>query len=283
MIKKVYYVEGLNNNLFSVGQFCDADLEVTLRKSTCFVRDLLGNDLLTSTCDLISIEFLFMNLLQQMQFASWPRLHRLKHGYGILKYVKDQLCSSRKMGKGKCSNFKTKTVPSSKGRLHLLHMNLCGPMPVESIKGKKYILVIVDEYSRYTWTHFLRSKDETPETYFKEEGINHQITIAQTLEQNDVVERQNHTLVEAPRTMLSASKLPLFFWAEAIKTACYTHNRSLIIPRHEKTPYHIINERKLTLKFLYIFCCTCYIVRDGENLDKMKEKGDPCIFIGYAT
>ncbi|GJV27555.1 retrovirus-related pol polyprotein from transposon TNT 1-94 [Tanacetum coccineum] len=74
--------------------------------------------------------------------------------------------------------------------------------------------------------------------------------------------------------MLSASKLPLFFWAEAIATACYTHNRSLIIPKHEKTPYHIINDRKLTLKHLYIFGCTCCLTRDGEKLDKMKEKGD---------
>ncbi|GJT36714.1 retrovirus-related pol polyprotein from transposon TNT 1-94 [Tanacetum coccineum] len=83
--------------------------------------------------------------------------------------------------------------------------------------------------------------------------------------------------------MVSASKLPIFFWAEVIATACYTQNRSLIIPRHIKTPYHINNERKPTLKYVYIFCCTCYIVRDGENLDKMKEKGDPCIFVGYST
>ncbi|GKA28899.1 retrovirus-related pol polyprotein from transposon TNT 1-94 [Tanacetum coccineum] len=83
--------------------------------------------------------------------------------------------------------------------------------------------------------------------------------------------------------MLSASKLPFFFWAEAITTACYTHNRSLINPRHEKTPYHIINERKPTLKHFHIFGCSCYLVRDGENLDNTKEKGDPCIFVGYST
>ncbi|GJY26754.1 retrovirus-related pol polyprotein from transposon TNT 1-94 [Tanacetum coccineum] len=83
--------------------------------------------------------------------------------------------------------------------------------------------------------------------------------------------------------MLSASKLPLFFWAEVIVTARYTQNRSLIIPRHENTPYHIINERKPTLKYLHIFGCTCYLVKDGENLDKMKEKGDLCIFVGYST
>nr|GEV15501.1 retrovirus-related Pol polyprotein from transposon TNT 1-94 [Tanacetum cinerariifolium] len=84
-------------------------------------------------------------------------------GLPKLKYVKDQLCSSCELSKAKKSSFKSKVVPSSKGRLNLLHMDLCGPMRVASINGKKYILVIVDDYSRYTWTFFLRSKDETPE------------------------------------------------------------------------------------------------------------------------
>ncbi|GKA14182.1 RNA-directed DNA polymerase, eukaryota [Tanacetum coccineum] len=80
-------------------------------------------------------------------------------------------------------------------------------------------------------------------------------------------------LVEAARTMLLASKLPLFFWTEAIATACYTQNRSIIIPTHEKMAYHIINDRKPSIKHIHIFGCTCYLTRDGENLDKMKEKG----------
>ncbi|GKC64378.1 retrovirus-related pol polyprotein from transposon TNT 1-94, partial [Tanacetum coccineum] len=196
-------------------------------------------------------------------------------------------------------------------------MDLCGPMRVESINGKKYVLVIVDDYSRYTWTHFLRSKDETPgvlidfltlvqrglhaqvttvrtdkgteflnkslHAYFAKEGIRHETSTARTPEQNGIVERWNRTLVEAARTMLSAAKVPLFFWAEAIATACFTQNRSLVIPRHEKTPYHIINARKPSVKFFHIFGSLCYIVRDGENLDKMKEKGDACIFVGYST
>ncbi|GJS88751.1 RNA-directed DNA polymerase, eukaryota [Tanacetum coccineum] len=83
--------------------------------------------------------------------------------------------------------------------------------------------------------------------------------------------------------MLSASKLPLFFWAEAIATACYTQNRSIIIPTHEKMAYHIINDRKPSIKHLHIFGCTCYLTKDGENLDKMKEKADPCILVVYST
>ncbi|GJX04171.1 retrovirus-related pol polyprotein from transposon TNT 1-94 [Tanacetum coccineum] len=311
-INRVYYVEGLNHNLFSVGQFCDADLEVAFWKSTCFVRDLQGNDLLTGNrgSDLYTISLqettsstpiCLMAKASPTQAWLWHR--RLSHlnfdyinllskkdiviGLPKLKYVKDQLCSSCEVSKAKRSSFKTKVVPSSKGRLNLLHMDLCGPMRVASINGKKYILVIVDDYSRYTWTLFLRSKDETPEVlkdfltmiqrnlqalvisvrtdrgteflnktlnaFFKEEGIEHQTSTPRTPEQNGVVERRNRTLVEAARTMLSASKLPLFFWAEAIATACYTQNRSIIIPTHEKMAYHIINDR-LQLSTFHIFC-----------------------------
>nr|GEW09010.1 hypothetical protein [Tanacetum cinerariifolium] len=298
-------VLGLNHNLFSVGQFCDADLKVAFRKSTCFVRNLQGNDLLTgnrrSDLYMISLQkstsstpLCLMAKATPTQAWLWHRsLSHLNFDYIILlskkdiviglpklKYVEDQLCSSCKLSKAKRSLFKSKVVPSLKGRLNLLHMDLCGPMRVVSINGKKYILVIVDDYSRYTGTEFF---NKTLNVFFKEEGIKHQTSTARTPEQNGVVKRQNHTLVEAARTMLSASQLPLFFWAEAIATACYTQNRSIIIPTHDKTPYHIINDRKPSIKHLHIFGCICYITRDGKNLDKMKEKGDQCILVGYST
>nr|GFB60427.1 hypothetical protein [Tanacetum cinerariifolium] len=125
--------------------------------------------------------------------------------------------------------------------------------------------------------------NKTLHAFFKEEGIEHQTSTPRTPEQNGVVKRRNRTLVEAAWTTLSSSKLLLFFWAEAIATACYTQNRSIIIPTNEKTTYHIINDRKPSIKHLYIFGCTCYLTRDGKNLDKMKEKGDPCILVRYFT
>ncbi|GKD92935.1 retrovirus-related pol polyprotein from transposon TNT 1-94, partial [Tanacetum coccineum] len=200
-------------------------------------------------------------------------------GLQKLKYVKDQLCSSCKVSKAKRSSFKTKDVPSSKGRLNLLHMDLCGPMWVDSINGKKYILIIF----LFELTEVKKFLNKTLNAFFKEEGIEHQTSTPRTPEQNGIFERRNRTLVEAARTMLSASKLPLFFWAEAIATACYTQNRSIIIPTHEKTAYHIINDRKPSIKHLHIFGCTCYLTRDGENLDKMKEKVDSYILVGYST
>nr|GEX19178.1 hypothetical protein [Tanacetum cinerariifolium] len=157
-------------------------------KSTCFVRDLQGNDLLignrgsnlytTSLQESTSLTPLCL-IAKATPTQAWLKHRRLSHlnfdcinlllkkdiviGLPKLKYVKDQLCSSYELSKGKRSLFKSKAVPSSKGRLNLLHMDLCGPMRIASINGKKYILMIVDDYSRYMWTLFLRSKDETPE------------------------------------------------------------------------------------------------------------------------
>ncbi|GKB06563.1 retrovirus-related pol polyprotein from transposon TNT 1-94 [Tanacetum coccineum] len=184
----VYYVKGLNHNLFYVGQFCDADLEVVFRKSTCYIRDLKGNDLLTSSrgSDLYSItlqDTTYPNLIflmaKSISLQAWLWHHRLSYlnfdsinllsnndiviGLPKLKFIKEHLCYSCALGKAKRKSFHIKTTPSSKRRLQLLHMDLCGPMWVESINGKKYVLVIIDDYSIYTWTHFLRSKDETPE------------------------------------------------------------------------------------------------------------------------
>ncbi|GKA41939.1 retrovirus-related pol polyprotein from transposon TNT 1-94, partial [Tanacetum coccineum] len=181
--------------------------------------------------------------------------------------------------------------------------------PNESLFTQRLPQSSKDDYNFYTWTyvtHFLRSKDKTPKVlidflrlvqrglhpqvrtvrtdkgtkflnktlhaYFTTEGIKHETSTARTPEQNGVVKRQNRTLVEAARTMLSAAKVPLYFWSKAISAAWFTQNHSLVIPRHEKTPYHIINGRKSFVKFFYIFGSLCYIVRDGENLDKMKEK-----------
>nr|GEU47499.1 hypothetical protein [Tanacetum cinerariifolium] len=238
-INRVYYIEGHNHNLFSVGQFCDADLEVAFRKSTCFVRDLQGNDLLIVRLwhrRLSHLNFDYINLLLKKDIVI---------GLPKLKYVKDQLCSSCELSKAERSSFKSKAVPSSKGRLNLLHMDLCGPMQVASINWKKYILVIVDDYSKYTWTLFLRSKDETPE------------------------------VLKEFLTMIQRNLQALLITAEAVAAACYTQNQSIIIPTHGKTPYHIINDKKPSIKYLYIFGCICYLIGDGENLDKLNEKGDP--------
>nr|GEZ01205.1 retrovirus-related Pol polyprotein from transposon TNT 1-94 [Tanacetum cinerariifolium] len=236
-------------------------------------------------------------------------------GLPKLKYHKEHLCPSCEQGKSKKASYPPKPVPNSKQRLHLLHMNLCGLMRVKSINGKRYVLMIVDGYSHYTWVDFLRSKDEAPEEmkiflkkitvliqapviivstknstkfknqviqeYFNSVGISHQAFSVRTPQQNRVVERRNRTLVEAARTMLIFFHAPLFLWAKAITTPCYTQNCSIIHRRFNKTPYDLINSEKLKISFLHVFGALCYPKNDREDIRKLGAKDDIGFFIGY--
>nr|GFB05935.1 retrovirus-related Pol polyprotein from transposon TNT 1-94 [Tanacetum cinerariifolium] len=175
-IKKVYYVESLGHNLFNVGQFCDKGLEVAFRKSTCFVRNEDGVDLLTgdrssnlytialnevtlnsSTCLLAkassSQSWLWHQRLSHLNFATINNLvkNNLVQGLPKMKFEKDHLCSACEQGKIHRKHHKSKMAFASNKPLYLLHMDLCGPMCVQSINGKRYVLVVVDDYSQYTW------------------------------------------------------------------------------------------------------------------------------------
>nr|GEX41178.1 retrovirus-related Pol polyprotein from transposon TNT 1-94 [Tanacetum cinerariifolium] len=333
LITRVYFVEGFGHNLFSVGQFCNSNLEVAFRRNACFVRnlegvDLLKGDRLTNLYTINLHEMASASLIYLMARASstksWLWHQRLSHlnfdtindlarnnlvsGLPKFKYNKEHLCPSYEPGKSKRASHPPKPVPNSRQRLHLLHTDLCGLMRIASINGKRYVLVIVDDYSRYTWVNFLRSKDEAPEVikmflkritiflqspviiirtdngtkfknqvlkqYFDYVGISHQMSSVRTPQQNGVVKRRNQTLVEASRTMLIFFRASLFLWAEAIATACFTQNCSIIHHRFNKTPYGLINGRKPDISFLYVFGALCYPKNDREDIGKLGTKGD---------
>nr|GEW56589.1 hypothetical protein [Tanacetum cinerariifolium] len=140
-ISRVYYVEGLRHNLFYVGQFYDSNLEVAFRKQTCFVQNIEGVDLLTGSRD---------RRLSHLNFGTINKLAKqvLVRGLPKLKFEKDHSCSICLLGKSKKHSHKPKSEDTNQQKLYLLHMDLCGPMHVESINGKKYSLVIVDDYSQ---------------------------------------------------------------------------------------------------------------------------------------
>nr|GEZ20659.1 retrovirus-related Pol polyprotein from transposon TNT 1-94 [Tanacetum cinerariifolium] len=185
---------------------------------------------------------------------------------------------------------------------------------VEGLGHNLFSVVIVDDYSRYTWVHFHGSKDEAPEViktflkritvllqspviiirtdndtefknqvlkeYFDSVGISHQVSSIRTPQQNGVVEQR---IVEATRTMLIFSRASLFVWAEAIATACFTQNRSIIHRRFNRTPYELINGKKLDIFFLHVFGALCYPKNDREDIGKLGAKGDIGFFIGYSA
>ncbi|GJV93347.1 retrovirus-related pol polyprotein from transposon TNT 1-94 [Tanacetum coccineum] len=311
-ISRVYYVEGLGHNLFSVGQFCDSNLEVAFRQHTCFIRNLEGVDLLTGSRGNNLYTLSLGDMMRPLLYVSCQRPQRLSPGYG----TDDHLCSACAMGKSKKKPHKPKSEDTNQEKLYLLHMDFCGTMRVASVNGKKYILVNVDDYSRFTWVKFLRSKYEAPDfkikflkmiqlrlkvpvqcirtnngtefvnqmlrEYYEKVGISHETSIARSPQQNGVVERWNRTLIKVARTMLIYAKVPLFLWAEAVATACYTQNRSIIRLCHDKTPYELLHDKLPDLSFFYVFGALCYLTNDSENLGKLQLKADIGIFIGYA-
>nr|GEU76500.1 hypothetical protein [Tanacetum cinerariifolium] len=192
-------------------------------------------------------------------------------------------------GKIRRKQHKSKMAFAANKPFYLLHMDLFGPMRVESINGKRYVLVVVDDYSRYTWrvrtNNGTEFKNKTLAKFFDEVGITQQFYVVRTPQQNGIVERRNRTLVEVARTMLTFANKTLakfFDEAEAIATAYFTQNCSIIYKRFNKTPYELMNKRKPNIKFFYVFECRCYLLNYYDDVGKLKEKGDIGVFVGYS-
>nr|GFB10502.1 hypothetical protein [Tanacetum cinerariifolium] len=189
--------------------------------------------------------------LSHLNFDTINDLARNDLVAGLLKFKhhKEHLCPSCEQGKSKRASHPLKPVPNSRQRLHLLHMDLCGPMRIASINGKRYILVIVDDHSRYTWSPVIiiridngtEFKNQVLKVYFDSVGITHQMSSVRTPQKNRVVERRNRTLVEAPRTI------------------------------------------KPDISFLHVFGALCYPKNDHEDIGKLGAKGNIGFFIGYSA
>ncbi|GJX63479.1 retrovirus-related pol polyprotein from transposon TNT 1-94 [Tanacetum coccineum] len=224
--------KGLGHNLFSVGQFCDSNLEVSFCQHTRFIRNLEGVDLLTGS---LGNNLYTLSLGDMM--ASSPICLLSK----ALK-TKSWLCKKKP--------HKPKSEDTNQEKLYLLHMDLCGPMRVASVNGKKYTLVIIKV------------------------DISHETSVARSPHQNGVVERRNRMLIEAARTMLIYAKAMLFLWAEVVATACYTQNHSIKRLRYGKTPYELLHDKLPDLSFFHVFGALCYLKNDSENLGKLQPKAD---------
>ncbi|GKB57113.1 retrovirus-related pol polyprotein from transposon TNT 1-94 [Tanacetum coccineum] len=300
----------LGHNLFSIGQFCDSNLEVAFRQHTYFIRNLEGVDLLTGSQGNNMYTLSIGNMMASSPICLLSKASKTKHGLvrGIpkLKFEKEHLCSACAMGKSKTKPYKPKSEDTNQEKLYLLHMDLCGPIRVASVNGKKYILIIVDDYSRFTWVKCLRLKDkaldfiikflkmiqvrlkvpvrrirtdngteffnQTLHEYYEKVGISHETSIARSPQQNGVVERRNRMLIEVASIMLIYAKALLFLWEEAVATACYTQNRSIIRLHHCKTPYELLHDKLPDLSFFHVFGTLCYQTNDSENFRKLQPK-----------
>nr|GEW56300.1 hypothetical protein [Tanacetum cinerariifolium] len=308
--ENVCFVKDLKYNLFSVSQICDNKNSVLFTDSECIVlgrdfklRDdinvLLRTPRQHNMCsiDLNNIaphkdltclvakasadeSVLWHRRLGYLNFKIMNKLvrHNLVRALPSKCFENDHTCVACLKGKQHKASCKTKLMHSVSKPFHTLHMDLFGPTSISSLNHKWYCLVVTDDFSRFTWTFFLKTKDETS-------GIlKNSITEIENLKEfkNGVAERRNKTLIEAPRTMLADAKFPVTFRAEAVNTACYVQNRVLVNKSQNKTPYELFNGRTPAIGFLKPFGCHVMILNTLDNLGKFDAKGDEGYFIGQS-
>nr|GEV87608.1 retrovirus-related Pol polyprotein from transposon TNT 1-94 [Tanacetum cinerariifolium] len=230
--------------------------------------------------------------LSHLNFSNLNKLAKdgLARGIPRLKFQKDHMCSAYALGKSKKSSHQPKAKDTNQEKLYLLHMDLCSPMHVASINGKRHILVIVDDYSRFTWVRFLRSKDENPEAIIKcIKSIQvHLNATVHNVRTDNGTEFVNQTLREFYENVgilhqTSVVRTPQQNGvAKAINTACYTQNRSLICLRYNKTLYELMQDKKPNLSFFHIFGALCYPTNDNDDLGKLDAKANIGTFVGYT-
>nr|KAJ0204837.1 hypothetical protein LSAT_V11C500258600 [Lactuca sativa] len=333
VFQNVSYVKGLKHNLISISQLCDADYEVHFtkkegrvvntdknivllasRKDDIYVIDMFSCDKALMQCfftkSQTNLSWIWHKRFSHLNFKNLSKISNQDLVRGLPKFsvVKDKMCSACEQGKQTKSSFKPKSCSSISVPLHLLHMDLFGPIPVRSLGGNKYTLVIVDEFTRFTWVVFLKKKshvaqeiislirknetliglkvkqlrsdhgtefrNSTLEEFCDHKGIGQNFSAPRTPQQNGVAERRNRTLIEAGRTLMIHAGLPMSFWAEAVNTACFTQNRSLIHRIHKKTPYEMLKSRKPDVSFFHVFGCICYILNQRAPRSKFEPKAD---------
>ncbi|GJS06055.1 zf-CCHC domain-containing protein [Tanacetum coccineum] len=300
-------------NIIGKGQICDNKCKVTFSEHD---SEITRNGKVIATIDENStlwhrrLGHANMRLIQSLASKELVRnLPRIKFD--------QHFCDACKIGKQAHASHKAKNLVSTTRCLELLHMDLFGPSTVRSYGGNRYTLVIVDDYSRYTWTRFLKDKTEAfdqfeifskkiqnqlgctivsirtdhgrefdNEVQFGEfcdaNGITHNFSALRTPQSNGVVERKNMTLQEMSRTMLNEQSLPQKFWCNAVDTSTYILNRILIRAILGKTPYEILRGRKPTLDYFRVFGSKCFILNTKDYLTKFDPKSCEGVFLGYS-
>jgi transposase InsO family protein len=259
---------------------------------------------------------------RRLAHVGMKNLHKLlkeEHILGLtnVHFEKDRVCSACQAGKQVGAHHPHKNIMMIDRSLELLHMDLFGTIAYISIGGSKYYLVIVDDYSRFTWVFFLQEKPQTQETlkgflrraqnefglrikkirsdngmefknsqiegFLKDEGIKHEFSSPYTPQQNGVVERKNRTLLDMARTMLDEYKTPDRFWAEAINTACYSINRLYLHRILKKTSYELLTGKKPNVSYFRVFGSKCFILIKRGRKSKFAPKAVEGFLLSYDS
>ncbi|KAJ4713761.1 Retrovirus-related Pol polyprotein from transposon TNT 1-94 [Melia azedarach] len=229
----------------------------------------------------------------------------------------NEVCESCQMGKLHRFPFPSQAKWRATEKLELVHSDVCGPMQTPSLNQNRYFILFVDDLTRMTWVYFMNNKSQAFSCFKKfkslaetqsgvkvkklrtdngkeyisnefdkfceDAGIQHQLTVPYSPQQNGVCERKNRTLLEMARSMMHEKNLPKKFWAEAVYTSVYLQNR---LPTHAiegKTPIEAWSGLKPSVGHLKVFGSVCYVHVPDVKRDKLSKKASKGIFLGYSS
>ncbi|UYV80563.1 hypothetical protein LAZ67_19000691 [Cordylochernes scorpioides] len=343
LLTKVLYIPELTDNLLSVSAATSNGCKVTFNRDWCTIeRDntALANGILDNGMYRLHLDdnpqtrtfkanvakqnhcknknclMLWHDRLGHRNIESIKKIRNenLARGLSLNNCSHSTDCVQCIQGKLTETPFPKKTEYRATETLQLVHSDICGPLPTNSLSGKRYFITFTDDYSRYTKTYLLKGKDEAyekikdyvisahtefgkniqtirtdngreyvnrqVEDFLNQSGIKHQLTVPYSPAQNGVAERKNRSLMEMTRCMLFDSGLPQSLWAEAVTTANYLHNR---IPSKatDKTPFKLWTNRKPSLKHLKRFGCKAFAYIPKIKRNKLDSKVIEGIFLGY--
>jgi transposase InsO family protein len=334
-------VESLDYDLLSVSQLCEIDYKclftnkgvTVFRRSDgsfafkgvlrgkLYLMDFVPEEVELNKCLIAkrNMGWLWHRRLAHVGMRNLHKLQKESHIVGLTNIIfeKDRPSRASQARKQVGAPHHVKNIMTTRRPLEMLHMDLFGPIAYISFGGNKYSLVIVEDYSRFTWLFFLHDKSETQEMlkkflkraqnefdakvkkimsdngsefkntqvekYLDQEGIKYEFSSPYTPQQNGVVERKNRTLTESARTMLDEYKTSDHFWAEAINTTCHAINRHYLHQLLKKTPYELLTGNKPNISYFRVFESMCYVLLKRHKSSKFAPMVYEGFMLGYDS
>lgn len=332
-IKNVLFIPELDGSLLSVKKLTDIGYTLKFENKSCYImKDTETIASANNNDHLYKLEIAHMAnkvTTEKECIHTWHRRMGHRNVEAIQRLIKENLadgvtltecgikCICECCIKGKMArlSFPKESFTRANENLDLIHSDLCGPMSIITPSGNRYVLTLIDDYSRYTTVYFLKKKSEVNEKfrhfcaevenkfgrkiktirtdnggeytsnkfedYLKDMGICHHKSAPYSPQQNGIAERKNRSLMEMARCMILDANMPKLYWAEAVNTANYLYNR---LPTNAcaKTPYELWNGVKPDLSKLKIFGSKAYSKLPDEKRKKLDDKAKEYTFVGYA-
>ncbi|KAM2091058.1 hypothetical protein ACFX1T_029593 [Malus domestica] len=305
-------------NIFDGWSLDNLVVRVHMTNNRCFPLTMLPATQYALRADITHCSQIWHKRLGHLNEKSLKVLEEQGLVHGLPKLEMSQsVCEGCMLGKQHRDSFPSQSTWRAKDPLELIHTDICGPMQVESHSGNKYFLLFTDDCTRMSWVYFLRNKSEAFESFKKfkamtelqcgykvkclrsdrggeflsaefdkycnGQGIQRQLTMAYTPQQNGVSERKNRTVVEMAKSMLHEKNLPYAFWAEAVNTAVYLINRCPTKALKKSIPFEAYSGRKPGIAHLKIFGSLCYVHIPSNLRHKLEQNSHKCIFVGYGS